>query len=129
MFDGHRIGIEVEAADWKSGNKLAVFAAQCLNSIANNRVQEVLILVQNQRAIAHYSKPFAVGETYYPEWVKESGRWYSRKSSAAIISRELSAKVKVQMIRMEPEIRKMLEREPTIFLPDDVTIKGIDLLE
>lgn len=128
--DGLRIGIEVEAADWKSGDKLARFAAQCLNSITNNRVQGILILVQNQRAVAHYSKPFAAGETYHPEWIKESGRWYPRKSSATAISKELAAKVKVQMIRTELEIREILKRQPTIFLPDgETTIREVDCLE
>ncbi len=129
-FYGARVGLEVEAADWKSGNKLAMFAAQCLNSISNNRVQRVLILVQNQHAVVHYSKPFAVGEIYHPEWVKESGRWRPRKSSATVVSKELAAKVKVQLIRSESEIRGTLQRQPTIFLSDgEPTIKEVDFLE
>ncbi len=116
-FAGQRVGLEVEAADWKSGEKLARFVAQCLNSITNNRVQCIQILVQTEAAKRHYSKPFAAGEVYHPEWAKENGRWYPRKISKTVIPPELAAKVKVDLILREKGIAALLQPEPAIWLP------------
>lgn len=117
LFNGERIGIEVEAADWKSGNKLALFVAQCLNSITKNRVQGVLILVQNHTALNHYAAPFQAGKNYCQEWIKESGKWVPRKSSQTVITSELSAKINVSLILNEAEISYRVCREPAEFFP------------
>lgn len=115
-FSGQRIGLEVEAADWKSGEKLARFVAQCLNSITSDRVQRIQILVQTEAAQRHYTKPFAAGEDYHPEWVKENGRWYPRKISKTVIPPELAAMVKVDLVLREKVIAAKLHSEPTIWL-------------
>lgn len=116
MYGGERIGVEIEAADWKSGSKLAMFVAQCFNSIANNRVQRVMVMVQTETARRHYAKPFTAGEVYHPEWVKESGKWWPRKSSKVVISQELAAKVKVDLICSEQVVAAQLAPKPTEML-------------
>lgn len=127
QHDGHLIfhedilvGLEVEAADWKSGDKLARFVAQCLNSITNDRVQGVCVLVQTEAALRHYSKPFQAGQTYCPEWVKESGRWRARQSSRTIITPGLAAKVVVKRILSEADVLELIAPEPTIFQPSAI---------
>lgn len=117
MHNGDRIGLEVEAADWKSESKLARFVAQCLNSIANNRVQRVLILTQTESAKRHYAEPFQAGKFYYPFWIKENGRWYPKQSSKTIISHELSSKVSIELIQSESEIADLIEPHPPTWLP------------
>lgn len=117
LHGGGRIGLEVEAADWKSGDKLARFAAQCLNSITNNRVQRVLVLVQTEAAVRHYSKPFQTGQAYCPEWMMKSGKWSKNESSRTTITPDLAAKVSVKLITTEEEIAQLLMSEPTEFLP------------
>lgn len=116
LLNGDRVGLEIEAADWKSGDKLARFAAQCLNSVTNNRVQRILVLVQSQRGIEHYAKPFLAGQSYFPEWVQESGRWWPRQSSKTVITPDLADKVKVDLILTEREVAEKLIPEATIFL-------------
>lgn len=116
LFTGERIGIEIEAADWKTGTKLARFVAGCLNSITNNRVQRILILVQNETVRNHYAKPFFEGQVYFPEWVMESGKWWPRKSSRTIIPPELAKKVKVDLICAEFDVADRIRKEPTIWL-------------
>lgn len=116
LLNGDRVGLEIEAADWKSGDKLVRFAAQCLNSITNNRVQRILVLVQSHRGIEHYAKPFLAGQSYFPEWVQESGRWWPRQSSKTVITPDLADKVKVDLILTEREVAEKLMPEPTIFM-------------
>jgi len=116
LLNGDRVGLEVEAADQKSGDKLVRFVAQCLNSITNNRVQQVLILAQTQAALHHYAKPFMAGQSYFPEWVKESGRWWPRQSSKTVITPGLADKVKFDLILTEKEVAEKLMVEPTIFM-------------
>lgn len=117
LHTGERIGVEVEAADFKTGDKLARFAAQCFNSITNDRVQQIQILVQTESARRHYAKPFIAGQTYCPVWIKENGRWYPRQSSKTIISPDLAAKVKVDLVLSEKDVADKLLPEPTIWLP------------
>ena len=117
MYSGERIGVEVEAADFKTGDKLARFAAQCLNSITNNRVQRIQVLVQTEGARRHYAKPFMSGQTYCPIWVKENGRWFSRQSSKIVITPDLAARVKVDLLISENEVADKLHPEPTIWMP------------
>jgi len=117
LLDGIRVGLEVEAADWKSGDKLAQFASQCLNSITTNQVQQVLVLVQTDKALQHYTAPFLAGQIYYPQWIKESGRWWPRKVSKTIISTELSAKVKVELIRSEWWIKDKVTLGQGYYMP------------
>lgn len=117
LHSGERVGVEVEAADFKSSDKLARFVAQCLNSITNNRVQQIQILVQTKSARCHYAKPFMAGQTYCPVWVKENGKWYPRQSSKTVISPGLAAKVKVDLIISEKAVVEKLCHEPTIWLP------------
>lgn len=117
LHTGKRIGVEVEAADFKTGDKLAHFAAQCFNSITNDRVQQIQILVQTESARRHYAKPFIAGQTYCPVWIKENGRWYPRQSSKIIIPPDLAAKVKVDLILSEKDVADKLLPEPTIWLP------------
>lgn len=116
LINGDRVGLEIEAADWKSGDKLVRFAAQCLNSITNNRVQQIQILVQTETARRHYAKPFIAGQTYCPVWIKENGRWWPRQSSKAVITPELANKVKVDLILIAAEVAEKLIPEATIFL-------------
>lgn len=116
LLNGDRVGLEVEAADRKSGDKLVRFVAQCINSITNNRVQQVLILAQTQAALHHYAKPFMAGQSYFPEWTKESGRWWPRLSSKTVITPGLADKVKVDLILTEKEVAAELMVEPTIFM-------------
>ena len=116
-LNGLRVGLEVEAFDWKSGWKLEKFAAQCINSITNERVHGVLILVQNEAALKHYSKPFKAGTTYCPEWVKRSGKWLALKSSETTITPALAARVSIELIRSEAEIKNSLTPPPSIWMP------------
>lgn len=117
LFGGDRIGVEVEAFDHKSGDKLARFVSHCLNSITSNRVNGLLLLVQTESARRHYSKPFFAGEEYCPEWVKQNGRWYPRKISSTIITKELSLKVDVKLILTESQVKNEVACMPTIYLP------------
>lgn len=112
LVDGSRVGVEIEAADWKSGNKLAMFTANCLNSITEDRVQRICILTQSESAMRHYAKPFAVGETYFAGWLKQSGKWWPRQSSRTVITRELSEKVKVGRILTKSQIDEKFDRRP-----------------
>ena len=114
--NGERIGVEVEAFDRKSGDKLARFAAQCLNSITNDRVQRVLVLVQTKTALAHYSKPFLAGHAYCPEWILNKGRWFPNESSKVKISTVLAEKVSVQLMQTEEEVGDIVSPEPFILL-------------
>lgn len=117
LHTGERVGVEVKAADFKTGDKLARFAAQCLNSITNDRVRQIQILVQTESARRHYAKPFIAGQTYCPVWIKENGKWYPRQSSKTVISPESAAKVKVGLALSEKEVAEKLLPEPTIWLP------------
>lgn len=117
LYNGDRVGLEVELSDFKTGAKLARFAAQCLNSITNNRVQGIQILVLTESNQRHYAKPFEAGQKYCAVWIKENGRWIPRQSSESVITTELAAKVKVDLILSEHAIAKKLTPEPSIWLP------------
>ena len=114
--NGERVGVEIEAFDRKSGDKLARFAAQCMNSVTNDRVQRILILVQTETARCHYSRPFQVGREYCPEWILHKGRWYPKESSKVKISQELSDKVSIEIMLTEDQIMKILVVQPCDFL-------------
>jgi hypothetical protein len=117
LHSGAQIGLEVEAQDCKSGDKLARFASQIFNSIENKRVDGVLILVQNDAAKNHYSKPFESGQEYFSEWVMQSGKWVPRQSSLVEISPELAAKVKVVLIRTKAQIKAAMAKPEPIWMP------------
>ncbi len=107
------IGLELELEEWKSGNRFAMFVARCLNSITNDRVYYVLILVQGEAKRDHYAAPFQAGKTYCPEWVKRSGRWEARKSSETVITSELAARVRVDTILSKRDVEFMVRpRDP-----------------
>lgn len=116
-FGGLRVGLEVEAADWKSGDKLARFVAQCFNSIINQRVQGVLVLVQNEAARKHYAKPFQAGQTYCSEWVKRAGKWEARQSSQTEVTPGMAAKVRVELIRTKQQIEHELIPPVPVWMP------------
>jgi|GEM_PF-1280849 len=114
---GERIGLEVEAADWKCGDKLSKFVAQCFNSIMNERVRGVIVLVQNQTALEHYAKPFEAGREYHQVWVKESNKWVRKESSRTVITPELAARVTVDLIRTKQQILQEVEAPESVWMP------------
>ena len=111
--NGERIGVEIEAFDRKSGDKLARFAAQCMNSITNDRVQKILILVQTEAARIHYAKSFEVDREYCQEWVLGSGRWHPKISSKVKVSEDLAAKISVKLLLTELKVREIVSGVPT----------------
>jgi len=117
LRNGRKVGLEVEAADWKAGVKLDRFVAQCLNSVSNNRVQGILVLAQTASASRHYADPFKAGKYYFPEWIKHNGHWYPKQSSKTTISAELAAKVHVDVIRSQDKIFGLVDSQPISWLP------------
>lgn len=107
-IQGQRVGLEVELGDQKTGDKLAKFAAQCLNSITNNRVQGVLVLTPTAALQKHYASAFAVGKTYCPEWVLKANKWKPNLSSETVITAELARSVRVEVIHSKKEIEHLL---------------------
>lgn len=123
LYGGERTGLEVELSDIKAGDKLSRFAAQCLNSITNNRVQGIQILVQTESNRCNYAKHFEAGQKYCAVWVKENGRWVPRQSSETIITPELAAKVRIDLILSEQEIAEKLRPQSPIWLPSAIAWK------
>ncbi len=105
---GQRVGMEVELGDQKTGDKLAKFAAQCLNSITNNRVQGVLVLTPTDAIRKHYAGAFVADKTYCREWVQQANKWKPKLSSETVITPELAKKVRVEVIRSKKEIERLL---------------------
>jgi hypothetical protein len=112
---GGRVGMEIELGEQKTGEKLDKFAAQCMNSITNERVEGVLVLTPTDAIQKHYAKAFAVGKTYCTEWVKQSSnKWKPKLSSQTVITPELAKKVVVGIIRSKRQIEiELIPPEPT----------------
>ncbi len=105
---GQRVGMEVELGDEKTGDKLAKFAAQCLNSVTNDRVQGVLILTPTNALQKHYAGAFIAGKTYCPEWVLKANKWKPNLSSQTVITPGLARSVRVEVIRSKKEVEQLL---------------------
>jgi hypothetical protein len=123
-FAQKRFGVEVEAFDWKSGNKLAQFVAYCLNSITEKHIDGLYVFVQTPAALKHYAEAFKAGQSYFPEWVKENGKWYPRQASKTIITPKLASWVRVELIRSEQEIKELVAPKPTYFM--DSFVKDVE---